>query len=183
MSDSLNPLCRLCLRPERCVCECSCWVITALKLNLYVCLCVHVFAWAMCVFVCCVLLLPFPESVLWKSESLSFCKEGLRSPLTTLPSEALQTEALKLFKVSLCTSHPSIRLFPLLSSLSLNSSFLFCPVLTATVCSRHHPSHSSLSKLWPPLSPPTPGCPPLLLPSASKPDQRLEDQGPSSLKV
>lgn len=43
----------------------------------------------------------FPESALWRSEALSFCKEGLRSPLTTLPSEALQTEALKLFKVSL----------------------------------------------------------------------------------
>ncbi|XP_068437157.1 pleckstrin homology domain-containing family H member 1 [Clinocottus analis] len=39
-----------------------------------------------------------PESSLWRSEALSFCKEGLRSPLTTLPSEALQTEALKLFK-------------------------------------------------------------------------------------
>uniref|UniRef100_A0A1A7X1T9 Pleckstrin homology domain containing, family H (With MyTH4 domain) member 1 n=1 Tax=Iconisemion striatum TaxID=60296 RepID=A0A1A7X1T9_9TELE len=39
-----------------------------------------------------------PESGLWRSEALSFCKEGLRSPLTTLPSEALQTEALKLFK-------------------------------------------------------------------------------------
>uniref|UniRef100_A0A3Q2Q4X7 Pleckstrin homology domain containing, family H (with MyTH4 domain) member 1 n=1 Tax=Fundulus heteroclitus TaxID=8078 RepID=A0A3Q2Q4X7_FUNHE len=38
-------------------------------------------------------------SVLWKSEALSFCKEGLRLPLTTLPSEALQTEALKLFKL------------------------------------------------------------------------------------
>lgn len=47
----------------------------------------------------------FPESVLWKSEALSFCKEGLRSPLTTLPSEALQTEALKLFKVRLQTPH------------------------------------------------------------------------------
>ncbi|XP_037551145.1 pleckstrin homology domain-containing family H member 1 [Nematolebias whitei] len=39
-----------------------------------------------------------PECELWKSEALSFCKEGLCSPLTTLPSEALQTEALKLFK-------------------------------------------------------------------------------------
>lgn len=51
------------------------------------------------VFYVCVPL--FPESALWRSEALSFCKEGLRSPLTTLPSEALQTEALKLFKVSL----------------------------------------------------------------------------------
>uniref|UniRef100_A0A3Q3DFW0 Pleckstrin homology domain containing, family H (with MyTH4 domain) member 1 n=1 Tax=Hippocampus comes TaxID=109280 RepID=A0A3Q3DFW0_HIPCM len=35
---------------------------------------------------------------LWQSDALSFSKEGLRSPLTTLPSDALQTEALKLFK-------------------------------------------------------------------------------------
>nr|XP_057912488.1 pleckstrin homology domain-containing family H member 1 [Doryrhamphus excisus]XP_057912489.1 pleckstrin homology domain-containing family H member 1 [Doryrhamphus excisus]XP_057912490.1 pleckstrin homology domain-containing family H member 1 [Doryrhamphus excisus]XP_057912491.1 pleckstrin homology domain-containing family H member 1 [Doryrhamphus excisus]XP_057912492.1 pleckstrin homology domain-containing family H member 1 [Doryrhamphus excisus] len=38
------------------------------------------------------------ESSLWKSEALSFSKEGIPWPLTTLPSEALQTEALKLFK-------------------------------------------------------------------------------------
>ncbi|KAM9786783.1 pleckstrin homology domain-containing family H member 1 isoform X1 [Syngnathus typhle] len=38
------------------------------------------------------------ESSLWQSDALSFSKEGLRSPLTTLPSDALQTEALKLFK-------------------------------------------------------------------------------------
>lgn len=30
---------------------------------------------------------------------LCFSKEGLSSPLTTLPSQALQTEAIKLFKV------------------------------------------------------------------------------------
>ncbi|CAL9686735.1 unnamed protein product [Knipowitschia caucasica] len=39
-----------------------------------------------------------PESSLWRNQALSFCKDGLRSPLTTLPSEALQTEAIKLFK-------------------------------------------------------------------------------------
>ncbi|XP_019746091.1 LOW QUALITY PROTEIN: pleckstrin homology domain-containing family H member 1 [Hippocampus comes] len=38
------------------------------------------------------------ECSLWQSDALSFSKEGLRSPLTTLPSDALQTEALKLFK-------------------------------------------------------------------------------------
>lgn len=61
-------------------------------------------------FMCAPLFL-FLESALWKSEALSFCKEGLRSPLTTLPSEALQTEALKLFKVSLSTSNRSFCLF------------------------------------------------------------------------
>lgn len=40
------------------------------------------------------------DSALWKREVLCFSKEGLRYPLTTLPSEALQTEALKLFKVN-----------------------------------------------------------------------------------
>lgn len=102
--DSFNPHCGQCLQLEHCVwIFVSCWVITALKLNMYVCAC-------MCLrgFLCvCVCLLPrFPESALWRSEALSFCKEGLRSPLTTLPSEALQTEALKLFKVSLPTSYP-----------------------------------------------------------------------------
>lgn len=67
----------------------------------------------------------FPESVLWKSEALSFCKEGLRSPLTTLPSEALQTEALKLFKVSVPTSHPSLSFVP--SHLLLIMLFPFIP--------------------------------------------------------
>ncbi|XP_077418755.1 pleckstrin homology domain-containing family H member 1 isoform X2 [Vanacampus margaritifer] len=38
------------------------------------------------------------ECNLWHSDALSFSKGGLRSPLTTLPSDALQTEALKLFK-------------------------------------------------------------------------------------
>ncbi|TRY88747.1 hypothetical protein DNTS_029676 [Danionella cerebrum] len=39
-----------------------------------------------------------PESQLWRHPMLCFTKEGLSSPLTTLPSTALQTEAIKLFK-------------------------------------------------------------------------------------
>lgn len=35
----------------------------------------------------------------WRHPTLCFSKEALRSPLTTLPSQALQTEAVKLFKV------------------------------------------------------------------------------------
>jgi len=36
---------------------------------------------------------------------LCFTKEGLSSPLTTLPSQALQTEAIKLFKVCVHPLH------------------------------------------------------------------------------
>lgn len=113
----------------------SCQLLSYFSLCMRVCV-------GLCMCVCALLL--FPESVLWRSEALSFCKEGLRSPLTTLPSEALQTEALKLFKVSLSASHPpfcylgSSLLF--LSSLLPNLSFLFCPALTARVCSVHHPN-------------------------------------------
>ncbi|RXN24767.1 pleckstrin homology domain-containing family H member 2 isoform X1 [Labeo rohita] len=39
-----------------------------------------------------------PGSELWTHPTLCFTKEGLSSPLTTLPSQALQTEAIKLFK-------------------------------------------------------------------------------------
>ncbi|KAG1935917.1 pleckstriny domain-containing family H [Pimephales promelas] len=39
-----------------------------------------------------------PGSPLWRHPMLCFTKEGLSSPLTTLPSQALQTEAIKLFK-------------------------------------------------------------------------------------
>lgn len=38
-------------------------------------------------------------SPLWKHPMLCYSKDGLHTSLTTLPSEALQTEALKLFKV------------------------------------------------------------------------------------
>lgn len=39
------------------------------------------------------------DSPLWKHPMLCYSKDGLHMSLTTLPSEALQTEALKLFKV------------------------------------------------------------------------------------
>ncbi|XP_062973619.1 pleckstrin homology domain-containing family H member 1 isoform X2 [Elgaria multicarinata webbii] len=39
-----------------------------------------------------------PNSPLWKHPMLHYSKDGLQTSLTTLPSEALQTEALKLFK-------------------------------------------------------------------------------------
>ncbi|XP_032881436.1 pleckstrin homology domain-containing family H member 2 isoform X1 [Amblyraja radiata] len=40
------------------------------------------------------------SSQLWAHPTLCYCKDGITSPLTTLPSAALQTEALKLFKTS-----------------------------------------------------------------------------------
>ncbi|XP_023566998.1 pleckstrin homology domain-containing family H member 2 isoform X3 [Octodon degus] len=39
-----------------------------------------------------------PSSQIWRHPTLCHSKEGILSPLTTLPSEALQTEAIKLFK-------------------------------------------------------------------------------------
>ncbi|XP_049927890.1 pleckstrin homology domain-containing family H member 2 [Epinephelus moara] len=39
-----------------------------------------------------------PNSQIWRHPMLCFSKEALPSPLTTLPSQALQTEAVKLFK-------------------------------------------------------------------------------------
>lgn len=66
-------------------------------------------------FYLCVCGCVFPECAVWTSEALSFSKEGLRSPLTTLPSEALQTEALKLFKVR-PSLRPSLRSSPLSGS-------------------------------------------------------------------
>uniref|UniRef100_A0A7M4FC65 Pleckstrin homology, MyTH4 and FERM domain containing H2 n=1 Tax=Crocodylus porosus TaxID=8502 RepID=A0A7M4FC65_CROPO len=39
-----------------------------------------------------------PSSQIWRHPTLCHSKEGIASPLTTLPSEALQTEAIKLFK-------------------------------------------------------------------------------------
>lgn len=65
------------------------------------------------------------DSLLWKHEVLCFSKEGLRSPLTTLPSEALQTEALKLFKV--CTS-----LFPPLDTLSFSFFFFYSDLVSCS---------------------------------------------------
>lgn len=39
-----------------------------------------------------------PNSQIWRHPTLCFSKEALTSPLTTVPSQALQTEAVKLFK-------------------------------------------------------------------------------------
>ncbi len=157
---------------------------------MFVCMCMCLRG-LMCVCVC----LLFPESVLWKSEALSFCKEGLRSPLTTLPSEALQTEALKLFKVSLFTSHPSFCLFSSIPLTFLRFPFIpfslsLFPFLPGSHCEGLFKASSILLQFvqtkaahYTLLLLDALRGPPLLFPPASKPDQRLADEGPSSLKV
>uniref|UniRef100_A0A669BD89 Pleckstrin homology domain containing, family H (with MyTH4 domain) member 1 n=1 Tax=Oreochromis niloticus TaxID=8128 RepID=A0A669BD89_ORENI len=92
-----------------------------------------------------------PESVLWKSEALSFCKEGLRSPLTTLPSEALQTEALKLFKscqlfINVLVESPSIDYHTSLAQNALQvclnhpelQNEIYCQLIKQTNCRTPH---------------------------------------------
>lgn len=148
----------------------------------YVCLSVRA---CVCVGLCAfVYVLPrFPESALWRSEALSFCKEGLRSPLTTLPSEALQTEALKLFKVSFGTSRPlSTTVCLLFHPTFLWFSSCFHPFLstsfTVRSCSKHYPSSSSFfpssSTLSLPMCSYVRQC--LPQPPALKLDQRFEDE-------
>lgn len=154
---------------------------------------VRVYSCYICAFLyMCVFHRLFPESVLWKSEALSFCKEGLRSPLTTLPSEALQTEALKLFKVSVPTSHPSLSFVP--SHLLLIMLFPFIP-FSESLSTSLSPTHcedlfktSSIPLQFVPLFNPlyswmSSAAVPPPTPPATKPDQRLRTEGPSSSKV
>ncbi|TDG99077.1 hypothetical protein EPR50_G00207140 [Perca flavescens] len=100
-----------------------------------------------------------PESALWKSEALSFCKEGLRSPLTTLPSEALQTEALKLFKscqlfINVLVESPSVDYHTSLAQNALQvclthpelQNEVYCQLIKQT--NRRTPHNYSLTQCW-----------------------------------
>ncbi|XP_042245105.1 pleckstrin homology domain-containing family H member 1 isoform X2 [Thunnus maccoyii] len=100
-----------------------------------------------------------PESALWKSEALSFCKEGLRSPLTTLPSEALQTEALKLFKscqlfINVLVESPSVDYHTSLAQNALQvclthpelQNEMYCQLIKQT--NRRTPHNYSLTQCW-----------------------------------
>ncbi|XP_029316341.1 LOW QUALITY PROTEIN: pleckstrin homology domain-containing family H member 1 [Cottoperca gobio] len=100
-----------------------------------------------------------PESALWKSEALSFCKEGLRSPLTTLPSEALQTEALKLFKscqlfINVLVESPSVDYHTSLSQNALQvclthpelQNEMYCQLIKQT--NRRTPHNYPLTQCW-----------------------------------
>ncbi|XP_041827508.1 pleckstrin homology domain-containing family H member 1 isoform X2 [Melanotaenia boesemani] len=100
-----------------------------------------------------------PESVLWKSGSLSFCKEGLCLPLTTLPSEALQTEALKLFKscqlfINVLVESPSVDYHTSLAQNALQvclthpelQNEMYCQLIKQT--NRRTPHNYSLTQCW-----------------------------------
>ncbi|XP_054469805.1 pleckstrin homology domain-containing family H member 1 [Anoplopoma fimbria] len=100
-----------------------------------------------------------PESALWRSEALSFCKEGLRSPLTTLPSEALQTEALKLFKscqlfINVLAESPSVDYHTSLAQSALQvclthpelQNEVYCQLIKQT--NRRTPHNYSLTQCW-----------------------------------
>ncbi|XP_047201927.1 pleckstrin homology domain-containing family H member 1 isoform X1 [Girardinichthys multiradiatus] len=100
-----------------------------------------------------------PESVLWKSEALSFCKEGLHSPLTTLPSEALQTEALKLFKscqlfINVLVESPSVDYHTSLAQNALQvclthpelQNEMYCQLMKQT--NHRTPHNYSLTQCW-----------------------------------
>uniref|UniRef100_A0A7N6BL36 Pleckstrin homology, MyTH4 and FERM domain containing H1 n=1 Tax=Anabas testudineus TaxID=64144 RepID=A0A7N6BL36_ANATE len=100
-----------------------------------------------------------PESALWRSEALSFCKEGLRSPLTTLPSEALQTEALKLFKscqlfINVLVESPSVDYHTSLAQHALQvclthpelQNEMYCQLIKQT--NRRTTHNYSLTQCW-----------------------------------
>ncbi|KAM4625731.1 pleckstrin homology domain-containing family H member 1 [Polymixia lowei] len=100
-----------------------------------------------------------PESTLWKSEALCFSKEGLRCPLTTLPSEALQTEALKLFKscqlfINVLVESPSIDYHTSLAQNALQvclthpelQNEMYCQLIKQT--NQRTPHNYSLTQCW-----------------------------------
>ncbi|XP_040925121.1 pleckstrin homology domain-containing family H member 1 isoform X2 [Betta splendens] len=100
-----------------------------------------------------------PESALWRSEALSFCKDGLRSPLTTLPSEALQTEALKLFKscqlfINVLVESPSVDYHTSLAQNALQvclthpelQNEMYCQLIRQT--NRRTTHNYSLTQCW-----------------------------------
>lgn len=100
-----------------------------------------------------------PESAFWRSGALSFCKEGLRSPLTTLPSEALQTEAIKLFKscqlfINVLVESPSVDYHTSLAQNALQvclthpelQNEMYCQLIKQT--NRRTPHNYSLTQCW-----------------------------------
>ncbi|XP_061651340.1 pleckstrin homology domain-containing family H member 1 isoform X2 [Phyllopteryx taeniolatus] len=99
------------------------------------------------------------ECSLWQSDALSFSKEGLRSPLTTLPSDALQTEALKLFKscqlfINVLVESPSVDYHTSLAQNALQVCLshpelhneMYCQLIKQT--NRRTPHNYSATQCW-----------------------------------
>uniref|UniRef100_A0A6Q2WYD8 Pleckstrin homology, MyTH4 and FERM domain containing H1 n=1 Tax=Esox lucius TaxID=8010 RepID=A0A6Q2WYD8_ESOLU len=129
----------------------SCSGTQCVCIFVYLCACVCVSLY-MCV---CV----FSDSALWRSEALCFSKEGLRWPLTTLPSEALQTEALKLFKscqlfINVLVESPSIDYHVSLAQNALQvclthpelQNEMYCQLIKQT--NQRTPHNYSLTQCW-----------------------------------
>ncbi|XP_032963807.1 pleckstrin homology domain-containing family H member 1 [Rhinolophus ferrumequinum] len=112
-----------------------------------------------------------PDSPLWKHPMLCYSKDGLYTSLTTLPSEALQTEALKLFKscqlfINVPVEAASVDYHVSLAQTALQvclvhpelQSEIYCQLMKQTSC--RPPQKYSLMQCWQLLA----LCAPLFLP-------------------
>ncbi|NXD07879.1 PKHH1 protein, partial [Nothocercus nigrocapillus] len=112
-----------------------------------------------------------PSSPLWKHPMLCYSKDGLHTSLTTLPSEALQTEALKLFKscqlfINVPVEAPSVDYHVSLAQTALQvclthtelQNEVYCQLVKQTSCRR--PQNHSVIQCWQLLA----LCAPLFLP-------------------
>ncbi|XP_067413879.1 pleckstrin homology domain-containing family H member 1 isoform X3 [Emydura macquarii macquarii] len=112
-----------------------------------------------------------PQSPLWKHPMLCYSKDGLHTSLTTLPSEALQTEALKLFKscqlfINVPVEAPSIDYHVSLAQTALQvclthselQNEIYCQLVKQTSC--RQPQNHSVTQCWQLLA----LCAPLFLP-------------------
>uniref|UniRef100_A0A8B9S3V6 Pleckstrin homology, MyTH4 and FERM domain containing H1 n=1 Tax=Apteryx owenii TaxID=8824 RepID=A0A8B9S3V6_APTOW len=112
-----------------------------------------------------------PNSPLWKHPMLCYSKDGLHTSLTTLPSEALQTEALKLFKscqlfINVPVEAPSIDYHVSLAQTALQvclthtelQNEIYCQLVKQTSC--RQPQNHSVIQCWQFLA----LCAPLFLP-------------------
>ncbi|KAM8808100.1 LOW QUALITY PROTEIN: pleckstrin homology domain-containing family H member 1 [Eudromia elegans] len=112
-----------------------------------------------------------PNSPLWKHPMLCYSKGGLHTSLTTLPSEALQTEALKLFKscqlfINVPVEAPSIDYHVSLAQTALQvclthtelQNEIYCQLVKQTSC--RQPQNHSVIQCWQLLA----LCAPLFLP-------------------
>ncbi|KAM5273626.1 pleckstrin homology domain-containing family H member 1 [Ctenodactylus gundi] len=112
-----------------------------------------------------------PDSPLWKHPMLCYSKDGLYTSLTTLPSEALQTEALKLFKscqlfINVPVEATSVDYHVSLAQAALQvclvhpelQSEIYCQLMKQTSC--RPPQKYSLMQCWQLLA----LCAPLFLP-------------------